>query len=58
MLFRSLQEVGLHLHSVEEQIPEFRKNPESFRIKGDGHPNPEAYRLLAEYVCREILGEP
>jgi hypothetical protein len=55
---RKLEEAGLHLHSVEEEIPELLSIRGKYRIKHDGHPTPETHRLLAEYVCREILGEP
>ena len=57
-LRRKLEEAGIHLHSVEEQIPELQNTGEKYKIPQDGHPTPETNRLLAEYVCREILGEP
>jgi hypothetical protein len=57
-LRRKLEEAGIHLHSVEEEIPELLRPRAKYRIKQDGHPTPETNRLLAEYVCREILGEP
>jgi hypothetical protein len=46
------------LFLVEEEIPELLSIRGKYRIKHDGHPTPETHRLLAEYVCREILGEP
>jgi hypothetical protein len=55
---RMLEEAGIHLHSVEEEIPELLSTSTKYRIKHDGHPTAETNRLLADYVCREILGEP
>jgi hypothetical protein len=57
-LRRRLEEAGIHLHSLEQQIPELLNVGKKYRIPHDGHPTAETNRLMADYVCREILGEP
>ncbi|MFN9374907.1 MAG: hypothetical protein ACK6D3_23725 [Planctomycetaceae bacterium] len=56
-LRRELHAAGIRLHDVETIIPDLEKHGKKYFIPRDGHPNAETHRLLAEYVCREILGE-
>ena len=56
-LRRQLNTLGIRLHDVETIIPDLEKSPRKYRIDHDGQPNSETHRLLAESVCREILGE-
>lgn len=56
-LRRELCTAGIRIHDVERIILDLKKRPEKYRIPYDSHPNSETHRLLAEYVCREILGE-
>ena len=55
---RELREAGIRLHDVETILPDLEQTPQKYLFRHDGHPNHETHRLLAEYVCREILDEP
>jgi len=55
-LRRKLRQAGIRLHDVEANIPDLEKRSKDHVFPHDGHPNAEAHRLLAEYVCQEILG--
>lgn len=55
-LRRELDTAGIRIHDVETIIPDLKKRPAIYRIPHDSHPSAETHRLLAEYVCREILG--
>lgn len=54
-LATSLRQRGLRLHMVQDFAPEIENRKSQFSIPVDGHPSPEAYSLLADYICQEIL---
>ena len=56
-LSAELKRRGLKLHMVEQFAPEIEDRNSRFGIPGDGHPSPEAYARLADYICQEILKE-
>jgi hypothetical protein len=49
-----LRRHGLDVRSIEDIVPEYRRDLASYQIPGDGHPNAEAQRLVAAYVYDHV----
>lgn len=50
----ALQSVGLDVRNIGQVIPGYDEKPLAYQIPNDGHPTPEAHRLVAEYLKRQI----
>jgi hypothetical protein len=52
-----LAAAGIAVHALESINPDYRDNGERYRMKYDGHPTPAAYRVIADYIAREIVAK-
>jgi hypothetical protein len=50
-----LRAQGLRVHLIDEMLPELRTDPQSLRIRGDGHPNVRAHDDIAAYLAANVL---
>jgi hypothetical protein len=55
--FQRLSSDGVVVHRIESIIPDFRRDRLKYEISvADGHPNPLAHRIVADYVAGRIIG--
>jgi hypothetical protein len=45
----------INLHLISNILPEFQSKSKKYIIKYDGHPNPMAHNIIADYVVKEII---
>ncbi len=52
---RALQDAGCRVHLISDIIPDIETAMAgTYQIPHDNHPNPAAYRIMADYVARTI----
>lgn len=55
-VFDELENKGIYIHNIEDILPGHSKLNMKFKLsKFDKHPNPLAYRIIAEYVVKNII---
>ncbi len=52
--YQELRRRGFQLHLASQILPDYAENRQIYEIRGDGHPNARAHRLLAEYIAHAI----
>ena len=55
-VIEGLRQQGIPVHLISTILPEYRGHEERFKIHhADGHPNPLAHDLVADYVVKRII---
>ena len=55
-IIEGLKQKGIHVHLISTILPEYRGHEERFQIHhADGHPNPLAHDLVADYIVKTII---
>lgn len=58
-LVKKLKDKGIKIHLISDILPDFHKKEVEYQLReqDDTHPNPLAYKIIAEYVAKKIVNE-
>jgi hypothetical protein len=49
---------GIRTHLITDILKDYERNPTEFQLNPrEGHPNPLAHTMIADYICEKIIGE-